>query len=61
MMNKEIKDKVNDILDKWEMFLGQRAGRELWSDKSKTVQDKDIEDFNRDLKYIRDQFNSVGE
>ena len=45
---------VIDILDKWEFFFGQRAGRELWSDKPKDVQDKDIEDFNRDVQTVRD-------
>lgn len=44
---------VMDILDKWEMFLGQRAGRELWADKPTDVQDKDLADFNRDLEKVR--------
>lgn len=37
-MNKE------EIIDGLEMlkFFNQRAGRELWNDKSKEVQDKDI-------------------
>lgn len=42
-----------DILAKWEFFYGQRAGRELWADKSKEVQDKDIADFNRDIQIVR--------
>ena len=46
-------EKVFDILDKWEFFLGQRAGRELWGDKPKAVQDQDIADFNRDMKIVR--------
>ena len=46
-------DKANDILDKWEFFLGQRAGRELWNDKPKEVQDKDIKDFLRDIEILR--------
>lgn len=58
-MNKETKAKVNEILDKWDMFLGQRAGRELWGDKPKNIQDEDVENFNRDLSYLRDVFNSV--
>lgn len=45
---------VFDILDKMEFFQGQRAGRELWLDKPKEVQDKDIADFVRDINYIRD-------
>ena len=54
-------DKANDILDKWDFFLGQRAGRELWSDKPKEVQDKDIEDFVRDLEIIRAAVNKTSD
>ena len=46
-------EKALDILDKWEFFFGQRAGRELWGDKPKAVQDQDIANFNRDMKIIR--------
>lgn len=45
--------KCLDILNKWEFFQGQRAGRELWNYKPKDVQDKDIENFNRDLSFLR--------
>lgn len=38
-------DRANDILDKWEFFYGQRAGRELWADKPTEVQDEDIANF----------------
>ena len=51
--------KCLDILNKWEFFQGQRAGRELWSDKPREVQDKDIEDFNRDLEFIRVVLSAV--
>ena len=46
-------EKVFDILNKFEFFQGQRAGRELWSNKPKEVQDKDIADFIKDINYIR--------
>ena len=46
-------ERAEDIISKWEFFLGQRAGRELWADKPKEVQDKDIEDFCRDLSVVR--------
>lgn len=46
-------NKVLDILNKWEFFYGQRAGRELWADKTKEAQDKDIADFNRDIQVVR--------
>lgn len=55
-MDKKTRINVNDILNKWEFFLGQRAGRELWGDKPESVQNKDIEDFNRDLLYVRNAF-----
>lgn len=47
-------EKILDILDKWDFFYGERAGRELWVDKSREIQDKDIEDFKRDLNQVRD-------
>ena len=53
MKDKEKQIKVFDILDKIEFFQGQRAGRELWNDKPKEMQDKDIADFIKDIKYIR--------
>ena len=46
-------DKALDILDKWEFFYGQRAGRELWFDKPREVQDQDIADFVRDIETVR--------
>lgn len=47
-----------DILDKWEFFQGQRAGRELWADKPREVQDKDIADFNKDIQIVRSALSS---
>lgn len=55
-MDIQTKTNVKNILNKWEFFLGQRAGRELWGDKPEDVQNKDIEDFNNDLEYIRNAF-----
>lgn len=46
-------DRALEILDKWEFFYGQRAGRELWAEKPREVQDKDIADFCRDLGVVR--------
>lgn len=45
-------DAIIDILEKWSFFFGQRAGRELWGDKPKSVQDQDIADFNRDMEIV---------
>ena len=50
---KEI-EKAIEILDKLPFFGGQRAGRELWNDKPREVQDEDIANFNRDIEYLRD-------
>lgn len=47
-------DRVNDILDKWEFFYGQRAGRKLWADKPTEVQNEDIANFCRDLGLVRE-------
>lgn len=49
--------KVFNILDKFEFFGGQRAGRELWFDKPTDVQDKDIESFARDVEFLKDFIN----
>lgn len=43
-----------EVLDKLSFFGGQRAGRELWNDKPREVQDEDIASFNRDIEYLKD-------
>ena len=50
---------ITDILEKWSFFFGQRAGRELWGDKPKEVQDQDIADFNRDMNTVRSALRPV--
>ena len=55
MTDAEIR-KANDILDKFD-FFSQRAVRELWSDKPKDIQDKDIENFLNDVKFLKDLIN----
>ena len=50
--------KANDILDKFD-FFNQRVGRELWSDKPKDIQDKDIENFLNDVKFLKDLINRL--
>ena len=50
---KEI-EKAIEILDKLSFFGGQRAGRELWNDKPRDVQDEDIASFNRDIEWLRE-------
>lgn len=43
-----------EILDKMEFFGGQRAGRELWFDKQKEVQEVDLKNFNDDIQKVRE-------
>lgn len=47
-------DRAIEILDKWEFFYGQRAGRELWANKPTEVQNEDIANFCRDLGLVRE-------
>lgn len=49
----DLKEQARDILNKWQFFYGQRAGRELWANKPKEVQDQDIADFNRDMEIVK--------
>ena len=46
------KEQAIDILEKFDFFQGQRAGRELWNDKPKDIQDKDIDYFSRDCRLL---------
>ena len=50
---KRLIEQIEDILSKWEFFHGQRAGRELWAEKPIEVQNKDIDNFCRDLSIVR--------
>ena len=58
----KLTEQAEDILDKWEFFYGQRAGRELWAEKTEKVQNADIEAFCRDLAVVRSAVtdNNVG-
>ena len=46
------KEKAIDIVNKFEFFYGQRAGRELWFEKLQEVQDKDIYNFVKDCRLL---------
>lgn len=48
-----------DTLDKIQFFQGQRAGRELWNDKPRDVQNEDLATFNRDIDSVRDYIISL--
>ena len=45
--------KAIEILNKLSFFGGQRAGRELWNEKPRKIQDEDIASFNRDIEYLK--------
>lgn len=51
------KEQAIDILERFAMFQGQRAGRELWNDKPFNVQEKDIADFSRDIALLKEYIN----
>ena len=53
------KQQAIDILERFDFFQGQRAGRELWNDKPKDVQDKDIADFSRDVGLLKEYINAA--
>jgi hypothetical protein len=46
-----------DIVNKFDFFYGQRAGRELWSSKEYSVQEVDLVNFRQDcydlLEYLK--------
>ena len=43
-----------DIVEKFEFFQGQRAGRELWANKEYSVQEVDLINFRQDCYDLRD-------
>ena len=53
-MNKIDIYKALDILDKFDFFQGQRAGRELWSEKPFEVQEEDLKKFSMDVELLKD-------
>ena len=55
MPDKEV-IKANDILDKFD-FFNQRAARELWGDKPEEIKEKDIRNFESDVKFLKDLIN----
>lgn len=51
------KEQAIDIINKFEFFQGQRAGRELWNSKEYSIQEVDLVNFCQDcydlLEYIK--------
>ena len=53
------KEKAIDILDKIDFFQGQRAGRELWNEKSRYVQELDLRAFQEDVALLREYIADI--
>ena len=53
------KEQAIDILDKFDFFQGQRAGRELWNDKPFEVQEHDIKDFSNGIALLKEYISDV--
>jgi hypothetical protein len=53
------KEQAIDILDKFDFFQGQRAGRELWNDKPFEVQEQDIKNFSNDVALLKEYISYV--
>ena len=49
------------ILERFDFFQGQRAGRELWNDKPYEVQEQDITAFSRDVTLLIDYIKELTE
>ena len=50
-----------DILERFDFFQGQRAGRELWNSKPFDVQEQDIADFSRDVGLLKNYIKKLTE
>ena len=46
------KEKAIEIVQKFDFFYGQRAGRELWARKPELIQNEDVQSFHRDCEYL---------
>lgn len=55
------KEQALEILDRLEFFQGQRAGRELWNEKNRQLQDIDIACFVRDISALREYITNGSE
>ena len=53
------REQAIDILERFDFFQGQRAGRELWNDKPFDVQEQDIANFSRDVTFLKDYIKEL--
>ena len=54
------KDKAIDIVQMFDFFQGQRAGRELWQNKPFDVQEQDIKNFQRHCEELLEYLQADG-
>jgi hypothetical protein len=47
------REQAINILDKFDFFQGQRAGRELWAEKPFEVQEEDLKNFSKDVASLK--------
>ena len=48
-----------NIVEKFEFFQGQRAGRELWFDKPRWTQEDDLDDFCQNCRELLEYINNT--
>ena len=53
------KEEAIDILEKFDFFQGQRAGRELWNYKPFDIQEQDINNFSKDVALLKEYIAEV--
>lgn len=55
------REQAIDILERFDFFQGQRAGRELWNDKPFDMQEQDIAKFLQDVASLKNYINELTE
>lgn len=55
------REQAMDILDKFDFFQGQRAGRELWAEKPFEVQEEDLKNFSKDVASLKTFIKELAE
>ena len=55
------REQAIEILDRFDFFQGQRAGRELWNEKPFEVQEQDIYNFARDVSLLKGYIKELTE
>ena len=55
------REQAIEILERFEFFQGQRAGRELWCTKPFEVQEQDIANFSRDVGLLKNYIKELTE